>query len=97
MVPLNDIRWTAKILHKSPAASKLPYRSVGVASVPSGSCEGIDTAELLRIGRTETQKTLVSLAQLVREALTEVREDTEGRNIAWKIGALPDFYGTVQC
>jgi len=46
-----------------------------------------------RIGRAEPQKTLVSLAHLVREAITEVREDTEGRNIDWKIGALPDFYG----
>src|SRR6202163_415801 len=46
-----------------------------------------------RIGRAETQKTLVNLAQLVREALSEVREETDGRNIAWKIGTLPDFYG----
>jgi PAS domain S-box-containing protein len=52
-----------------------------------------DLLAFSRIGRTETQKTLVSLPQLVREALTEVRQDTEGRNIAWKIGALPDFYG----
>ena len=52
-----------------------------------------DLLAFSRIGRAETQKTLVSLGQLVREALTEVRQDTEGRNIAWKIGALPDFYG----
>jgi PAS domain S-box-containing protein len=52
-----------------------------------------DLLAFSRIGRAETQKTLFSLTQLVREALTEVREDTEGRNIAWKIGALPDFYG----
>ncbi len=52
-----------------------------------------DLLAFSRIGRTETQKTLVSLEQIVREALTEVRDDTEGRNIAWKIGALPDFYG----
>jgi PAS domain S-box-containing protein len=52
-----------------------------------------DLLAFSRIGRAETQKTLVNLAQLVREALSEVREDTEGRNIAWKIGALPDFYG----
>jgi PAS domain S-box-containing protein len=52
-----------------------------------------DLLAFSRIGRTETQETLVSLAQLVREALTEVRQDTEGRNIAWKVGALPDFYG----
>jgi PAS domain S-box-containing protein len=52
-----------------------------------------DLLAFSRIGRAETQKTLVSLGQLVREALTEVRQDTEGRNIVWKIGALPDFYG----
>ena len=52
-----------------------------------------DLLAFSRIGRAETQKTLVSLAQLVREALAEVRQDTEGRDIAWKIGALPDFYG----
>jgi PAS domain S-box-containing protein len=52
-----------------------------------------DLLAFSRIGRAETQKTLVSLAQLVKEALTEVRQDTEGRNIAWRIGALPEFYG----
>jgi light-regulated signal transduction histidine kinase (bacteriophytochrome) len=35
----------------------------------------------------------MNLAQLVKEAISEVRQETEGRNIAWKIGALPDFYG----
>jgi PAS domain S-box-containing protein len=52
-----------------------------------------DLLAFSRIGRAETQKTVVSLAQLAREALAEVRQDTEGRNIEWKIGALPDFYG----
>jgi len=52
-----------------------------------------DLLAFSRIGRTETQKTLFSLTQLVREAVTEVRDDAEGRNIAWEIGALPDFYG----
>jgi PAS domain S-box-containing protein len=52
-----------------------------------------DLLAFSRIGRAETQKTFVSLAQLVREALAEVRQDTEGRNIAWRISALPDFYG----
>jgi light-regulated signal transduction histidine kinase (bacteriophytochrome) len=52
-----------------------------------------DLLAFSRIGRAETQKTLFSLTQLVREALTEVRQDAEGRNIAWKVGALPDFYG----
>jgi PAS domain S-box-containing protein len=52
-----------------------------------------DLLAFSRIGRAETQNTLFSLTQLVREALTEVRQDAEGRNIAWKVGALPDFYG----
>jgi PAS domain S-box-containing protein len=52
-----------------------------------------DLLAFSRIGRTETQKTSVSLAQLAREAVAEVRQDTQGRNIAWKIGALPDFSG----
>jgi len=52
-----------------------------------------DLLAFSRIGRAETQKTLFSLTQLVREALIEVRQDAEGRNIAWKVGALPDFYG----
>ena len=52
-----------------------------------------DLLAFSRIGRAETQKSLVNLAQLVREALAEVRADTEGRNINWKIGTLPDFYG----
>src|SRR6202140_5472287 len=44
-----------------------------------------DLLAFSRIGRAETQKTPFTLAQLVKEALTEVRQDTEGRNIAWKI------------
>jgi len=52
-----------------------------------------DLLAFSRIGRTEQQNTLVSLAQLVNEAVTEARQDTEGRTIDWKIGTLPDFYG----
>src|ERR1700719_995577 len=52
-----------------------------------------DLLAFSRIGRTETKKTVFNMAQLVKEALTEVQQDTEGRNMAWKIGKLPDFYG----
>ena len=52
-----------------------------------------DLLAFSRIGRAETQKTLVSLEQLVREALSELKQDTEGRSISWKIGSLPEFYG----
>jgi PAS domain S-box-containing protein len=52
-----------------------------------------DLLAFSRIGRAETQKTLVSLSQLVKEAIAEVRQDTEARHIEWKVGALPELYG----
>jgi PAS domain S-box-containing protein len=52
-----------------------------------------DLLAFSRIGRAETQKSIVSLSQLVKEAVSEVRQEAEGRNISWKIGALPEFYG----
>src|ERR1022692_4578792 len=52
-----------------------------------------DLLAFSRIGRTETHKTLVSLEQLVQEALTEVRQETEGRKFVWRVGTLPVWYG----
>jgi light-regulated signal transduction histidine kinase (bacteriophytochrome) len=52
-----------------------------------------DLLSFSRVGRTETRKTVVSLDQLVREAISELAAETGGREIAWKIGALPACYG----
>jgi PAS domain S-box-containing protein len=52
-----------------------------------------DLLAFSRIGRVETHKTILSLQQLVQEALTEAGPDTEGRNIVWKVGTLPTWYG----
>jgi PAS domain S-box-containing protein len=52
-----------------------------------------DLLAFSRIGRVETQKTQVNLAQLVEEVRAEVRPEAEGREIAWRIGALPICYG----
>jgi K+-sensing histidine kinase KdpD len=46
-----------------------------------------------RIGRAETRRTTVNLEQLVREVIAELGQETSGRDIAWKIGALPVCYG----
>ena len=43
-----------------------------------------DLLAFSRIGRAETQKTQVNMEQLVKEALMEVRQDTDGRDISWK-------------
>jgi PAS domain S-box-containing protein len=52
-----------------------------------------DLLAFSRIGRAETQRTMVSLEQLVKEAVSEVQQETEGRNIVWSIGVLPNVYG----
>jgi PAS domain S-box-containing protein len=52
-----------------------------------------DLLAFSRIGRAETRKTMVSLEQLVKEALSEVQQETDGRNMDWRIGALPNLYG----
>jgi signal transduction histidine kinase len=46
-----------------------------------------------RIGRAETKKAAIDLAQLVAQVSAELSQDTSGRDIAWKIGALPFCYG----
>jgi light-regulated signal transduction histidine kinase (bacteriophytochrome) len=52
-----------------------------------------DLLAFSRIGRAEARKTAVDLEQLVKEVLAELRQETAGRDIAWKIGALPACYG----
>jgi K+-sensing histidine kinase KdpD len=46
-----------------------------------------------RIGRVETRKTAVNLEQLVRDVVAELGQETSGRDITWRIGALPMCYG----
>jgi signal transduction histidine kinase len=52
-----------------------------------------DLLAFSRIGRAETKKRLVSLDQLVKEAVAEIGQDTKGRDIVWKIDPLPVCYG----
>jgi PAS domain S-box-containing protein len=52
-----------------------------------------DLLAFSRIGRAETHMTMVSLQQLVQEALSEIAQETEGRNIVWRVGKLPACYG----
>jgi PAS domain S-box-containing protein len=52
-----------------------------------------DLLAFSRIGRAETRETMVSLEQLVKEVKAEVWRETEGRNVTWKIGPLPDLHG----
>jgi K+-sensing histidine kinase KdpD len=48
-----------------------------------------DLLAFSRIGRAETKKTSVNLGELLREVVTEVQQETAGRDIGWKISTLP--------
>src|SRR5207245_755877 len=52
-----------------------------------------DLLAFSRISRAEAHHSIVSLEQLVREAVSELHQDAKGRQILWKINALPDCYG----
>jgi PAS domain S-box-containing protein len=95
--PLRHMAGYAELLQKK-AASVVDEKSNHYIAMILESAKRMgnlidDLLAFSRIGRTETQKTLVSLEQVVKEALQEVRQETQGRTIAWKIGELPQFYG----
>ena len=52
-----------------------------------------DLLAFSKIGRVETRETMVNMEQLVKEVLADMQQETEGRNIAWKVGALPNLFG----
>jgi light-regulated signal transduction histidine kinase (bacteriophytochrome) len=52
-----------------------------------------DLLAFSKIGRAETQNTMVSLGDLVQEVSREMERETDGRDIVWKIGALPSLHG----
>ena len=52
-----------------------------------------DLLAFSRIGRAETKKTTINIEQLVESVVAEIAPDTQGRNIAWRIGTLPMSYG----
>lgn len=52
-----------------------------------------DLLTFSRIGRTEMQKTVFNLEQLVKEAQHDFSQEAAGREISWEIGPLPEVYG----
>lgn len=52
-----------------------------------------DLLSFSRIGRAETKKSLLNLEQLVKDVVSQIEQETRGREIAWKVDALPECYG----
>jgi light-regulated signal transduction histidine kinase (bacteriophytochrome) len=51
-----------------------------------------DLLDFSRVERVDLLKSLVSVEELVKEVRQELRHQTEGRDIAWKLGPLPEVY-----
>src|ERR1700757_1921145 len=52
-----------------------------------------DLLSFSRISRVEAHSSTVSLEQIVREAVAEIRQDANERKIVWKLDPLPEWYG----
>jgi PAS domain S-box-containing protein len=95
--PLRHMSGFAELLQKN-AGAGLNEKSSRYLSIILDSAKRLgnlidDLLAFSRIGRAEARNGLVSLAQLVEEALAEVRPETEGRDVVWKVGALPAWHG----
>ena len=95
--PIRHVAGYAQLLQKhSSSALDEKSRRYMMTILESAARMGTLIDDLLafsRIGRAETRATTVSLDLLVKEVLTELQQDVNGRDIAWTIGALPDLYG----
>src|SRR5262249_6047639 len=93
--PLRPIcRYTEVLQKHSSSATDDKGRRYMTTILESATRMGTLIDDLLafsRIGRAETRETMVSLDQLVKEVQREVGQETEGRNVTWKVGALPDL------
>jgi len=54
-----------------------------------------DILSFSRISRLEMKMTAVNFDLLVKEVITELRAETEGRDIVWNIQPLPEVYGDM--
>jgi light-regulated signal transduction histidine kinase (bacteriophytochrome) len=95
--PLRHVAGYSELLqkHAGAALDEKSRRYVAVL-LESAKRMGMLIDDLLafsRIGRAETHNTLVSLEQVVREILSEIERETDGRDIAWKVGVLPSLHG----
>ena len=94
--PLRHIAGYAEMLQKS-SSGVLNEKSNRYMTVILESAKKMgnlidDLLTYSRMGRAETRRTLVNLDQLVKEVLSETRQDADSRNIVWKIDSLPSCY-----
>ena len=95
--PLRQMRGFLELLQKR-IEDKLDEKSRQYASMISESSKKMDRLinDLLsysRLGRKEMHKRDVNLSHLLKEVVDQITDETEGREIVWKLGELPVIYG----
>ena len=95
--PLRHMAGFAELLQKK-ASSVLDDKSQRYMTMILESAKRMghlidDLLAFSRMGRVEAQMTLVDLDQLVKEVVSELRQETDGREIVWRIESLPTCYG----
>jgi len=94
--PLRHVTGFAILLQKQGSAI-LDEKNLHYLNTISESAKqmGILIDDLLafsRMGRSEVKRSRVRLGQLVEGILKELQEETKHRDIAWKVGELPEVY-----
>jgi light-regulated signal transduction histidine kinase (bacteriophytochrome) len=94
--PLRHITGFAMMLQKK-ASPILDEKTLHYLNTISESAKQMgnlidDLLALSRIGRSEVKKGRINFAYLVKEILKDLQEETKDRDIAWKIGELPEVY-----
>ena len=94
--PLRHVTGFAILLQKQGSAI-LDEKNLHYLNTISESAKqmGILIDDLLafsRMGRSEVKKSKVHLGYLVEGILKDLREETKDRDIAWKVGELPEAY-----
>jgi PAS domain S-box-containing protein len=95
--PLRHVVGFSELLQRQ-ASSVLDDKSRGYIQTIVDSAKRMgnlidDLLAFSRIGRAETKTTPVGMEQLVKEVVAELGQETKGRDIVWKINALPVCYG----
>ncbi|MFZ4774268.1 MAG: sensor histidine kinase [Terrimicrobiaceae bacterium] len=92
--PLRHIMGFVEILQRDAASELSPTHQHHLATIASAAHRmAVLVEDLLvfsRISRSEMKMSHVSLGQLVKEAMNDLREETTGRRVKWIIQELPE-------
>ena len=96
-LPLRDIESCSELLVKS-AADQLDQKNQSYLRTISEAVGRMgrlvdDLFAFSRIGQTEMYRLNLNLGDISREVIHDLRHKTEGRNIEWVIGNLPEVMG----